>query len=246
MHNLAPANAPWFEHLTDSVRALGEAAREWQLADRQAALLETHVDFLRRNPHEGRISVHGPATTGPQSKPARRTPHERALSDLQKTYMEHRFTTRSRYEHAARLFASGAAWAIAHVQAGETPDRVLFRQDRDYRPVPGAYEVTGLDRYAGADALEAAYERLLFMDHAAEYAEDIAGRDEVSEHEAGEMFTAGQVARDLPDAAIGYGLLAEQALQFVLLGPKAAHRTRMAEERAAQAADCAKTEGGAQ
>jgi hypothetical protein len=234
MHNLAPANAPWFEHLTDSVRALGEAAHEWQIADKNASLLEAGVDLERRNLHEGKIAVHGPAARGWDSKPRKRGPHEHAVFDLQKIYMEHGFLTRRRYEHAALLFASGAAWAIAQVQAGDQPEQVLFPLDEDRDPIPGDYKIGGLGNYINAKKIAAVYELVLSMDVAGEHAEDLAGRDYVADHEAAEMFRESEHAQGLPDAAYAYGWLAEGALQFVLLEPKQEHRKQLAEQRAAQ------------
>lgn len=234
MYNLAPANAPWFEHLTDSVSALREAAREWQLADQAARLLEANVELERRNLHEGEISVAGPETTGWHAKPHRRGPHEHAVFDLQKIYMEHRFLTRRNYEHAAMLFASGTAWAIAQVQAGEKPGAVHFPLDEDRRPVVGQYSIDGLGNYVDARRIAAAYEQVLSMDVSGEHAEDLAGQDYVTDHEAGEMFRAAEHAQGLPDAAYAYGRLAEDALQFVLLAPKAAHHKQLAEQRAAE------------
>lgn len=234
MHNLAPANAPWFEHLVDSVRALGEAAREWQLADQSARLLEAGVELERRTLHEGKILVKGPEARGWDSKPRRRGPHEHAVFDLQKIYMEHRFVTRRNYEHAAMLYASGAARAIAQVQAGEQPERVLFTLDKDRIPVVGGYEISALGNYVGAKKLAAAYGQVLRMDQAAEHAEELGGREYVADHEASEMFEAAVFARGLPDAAYAYGRLAEDALSFVLLGPKETHRKqqRAAREQA--------------
>ncbi|NUP19850.1 MAG: hypothetical protein HOZ81_27980 [Streptomyces sp.] len=245
MYNLAPANAPWFEHLVDSVRALGEAAREWQLADQTARLLEAGVELERRNLHEGKILVHAPAARGWDSKPRKSGPHEHAVFDLQKIYMEHRFLTRRRYEHAAMLFASGAARAIVQVQAGEKPDRVLFPLDADRTPVVGGYKISDLGNYVNAKKIAAAYEQVLRMDQAAEYAEEIAGREdhEVSERDAGDMFEAAAFAEGLPDAAYAYGRLAEGALSFVLLGPKQEHRQQLAEQRAT--ADGDPSDGGA-
>ncbi|MGI3230595.1 hypothetical protein ACRJ4B_49925 [Streptomyces sp. GTA36] len=236
MHNLAPANAPWFEHLVDSVRALGEAACEWQLADQTARLLEAGVQMDRRTLHEGKITVQGSQGRGWDSNPRQFGPHEHAVMDLQKVYMEHRFVTRRRYEHAAMLFASGAARAIAQVQAGEQPKRVLFTLDADRTPMVGGYKIGDLGNYVNAQKIAVAYEQVLRMDQAAEYAEEIAGRDdhEVSERDAGDMFEAGEIAQGLPDAAYAYGRLAEGALQFVLLGPRASHRTELAEKRAAR------------
>ncbi|MFD9445483.1 hypothetical protein ACFWBR_42440 [Streptomyces sp. NPDC060006] len=246
-YNMAPPHGPWFEHLIDSVRALGEAAREWQLADQTARLLEAGVQMERRTLFEGKILVHSPAARGWDAKPRDREPHARAVMDLQKIYMEHQFVTRRHYEHAALLFASGAARAITQVQAGEQPERVLFPLDKDRHPVVGGYKIGDLGNYVHAKKIAAAYEQLARMDMAAEAAEDLAGRDYVADHEASEMFEASQYALGLPDAAYAYGLLGEGALRFVLLGPIAAHREELAKRRAAeQQAAAADEQGGAQ
>ncbi|MCC9712046.1 hypothetical protein E4N62_46695 [Streptomyces sp. MNU76] len=239
-YNLAPENAPWFEHLTDSVGALGEAAREWRLADRAASLAEDHTRWERGVLHEGR-TTHEP---GPDTVPLhRRTysnhrPHVRAVRELRRAYQEHRSLTRRWYGHTAMLFASGAAWAIAQVQAGGEPRQVVFTLDHYERPapIPHGYSVEGVEAYAGAEKLAAAYDRLRSTHLAHDVSEEIAGRPdhEVTERDAGEMFEAGDHARGLPDAAYAYGLLLEGALQYVLLDTKDAHRKRLAEQRAAQ------------
>jgi len=236
MYNLAPANAPWFEHLTDSVRALGEAAREWQLADRAAALAEEHVRLESRSLHEGK-ATHRPTSDAP-GRPYSVTPHANAVFELGRVYMDYRFRTQREYCHAALLFASGAAWAIAEVQAGGQPDRVVFDLEDGELPeaLPHPYRVEGLGPYSEAGKVARAYDRLLSMEMAAEHAEDLAGRDYVADHEASDMFDALEEASGIEDAAYTYGLLAERALQFVLLGTKAAHRKQVAEQRAAEQA----------
>ncbi|MDX2520549.1 MULTISPECIES: hypothetical protein [Streptomyces] len=239
-YNLAPENAPWFEHLTDSIRALGEAAREWQIADRTASLNEAHVEMERSVLHEGR-ATHQP---GPDTVPLhRRTysnchPHVAAFYALQRLYREHRSRTRRGYRDTAMLYASGAAWAISQVQTGEQPRQAVFTLDHYERPlpIPHDYAVTGLDQYAGAAKLAAAYEQLRSMHLAEDISEEIAGRPdhEVSERDASDMWEAGDYASGLPDAAYAYGRLLESALQYTLLGAKNTHRKQLAEQRAAK------------
>jgi hypothetical protein len=239
-YNLAPENAPWFEHLTDSIRALGEAAREWQIADRAASLNEAHMDTQRSVLHEGR-TTHQP---GPDTVPLhRRTrskhhPHVSAFYQLQRLYREHRSRTRREYRDASLLFASGAAWAISQVQAGEEPRQAVFTLDHCHRPapIPHDYAVTGLDRYAAAAKVAAVYEQLRSMHLAEDICEEIAGRPdhEVSERDASDMWEAGDYASGLPDAAYAYGRLLESALEYTLLGPKNTHRKQLAEQQAAE------------
>jgi hypothetical protein len=248
-YNLAPKNAPWFEQLTDSVRGLGEAAREWQLADQTAALLEVGVQWERRAVHEGKVTGQpGPEARGWEAKPVRRTPHEMALSALQRAYMDHRFFTRRNYERAALLFASGAAWAVRQVRAGGNPDRVVLAIDTDDRRelIAGAdfnadLEALQEGRYSNAGKVAAAHLTLMRCLDARARGEELGDHDYITEHEAGEMHDCWRIAEGLADAAYTYGRHAEDALQFALLGPKEEHRRQLA---AARAEHEAAAEGG--
>lgn len=241
MYNLAPENAPWFEHLEDSVRALGEAAREWKLAHQGATLAHAHVDTSRTLFHEGKVTGQpGHTDRGWLSKPFTRSPHSTAVFDLQRHYLNAVHFTQNGYEHAAMLYASGAAWAIRTVHAGETPARVVLSvEDTDKRDLaPGSLNA-GLDalkeaRLSTVPKLEAAYKRLDDCLYARDVAEDIGSQEYVSDHEASEMHDCLTAAEDIADAAYAYGLLAEGALSFVLLGLRAAHRKQLAEQRAAE------------
>ncbi|MBZ6259727.1 hypothetical protein KVH22_29870 [Streptomyces olivaceus] len=239
MYNLAPKNAPWFEHLTDSVRSLGEAAHEWQLAHTGAKLAYTHAE--RGDLHAGKVTGQpGQEARGWIARPASRSPHASASFALRRAAMNHMHHLGAEYRHTAMLFATGAAWAVRAVHAGEQHDRVVFAVDdtdrRDLIPgsthLPFAEALEG--RYSGVGKLRTAHDRLTDCLLAGEQAEDIADQAYVADHEASQMFDLAVVAEGLADAAYAYGLLAERALQFVLLGPKQTHRVLLAEQRAAQ------------
>ncbi|MCZ4611839.1 hypothetical protein O3S80_50460 [Streptomyces sp. Lzd4kr] len=242
MYNLAPKGAPWFEHLTDSVRGLGEAAREWQLAHQGATLAHAHVDTTRTVFHEGKVTGQPESTDrGWLSKPFTRTPHSTAMFELQRHYLNAVHFTKNGYEHAAMLYASGAAWAVRTVRAGEMPARVvLAAADTDKRElVPGSFNAD-LDalkeaRLSTVPKLIAAHKRLDDCLYARGVAEDIASQDYIADHEAGEMHDCYTAAEGSADAAYAYGLLVEQALSFVLLGPRAAHRKQLAAQEQAAA-----------
>ncbi|MGW4030777.1 hypothetical protein ACWEFL_15900 [Streptomyces sp. NPDC004838] len=234
--NTTPASVPWFETLTGSVAGLFEAAREYRHAHRAAELV---AESGRRpwNPHEGRITLgpaHGP---GGRERPARSTePHGRAAATVQRLHEDLARELHAGFERAALLYASGTAWAIRQIQTGQQPARVRFETDEDgRRALPHEdMKIEGLTgRYAKTPRLTAAYDALYAAVSAGKYAEDLAGRDYVSEREAGEMFEAGADARAIPEAAYQYGLRAEMALHFVLLGPRADHARQQAAERAA-------------
>lgn len=226
----------WTESLFDSVYALYETAREFQTAHRAAQLATLTVDFDRRQLHAGRIAMEG--RTNAYGRTFTRAPHEEAASVLSRLYSTTESTAHRYYEGAALLYASGAAWAIRSVQGGNAPAVIAFQIDDDGDPVPHAMNIPGLETYAGGPELDAAYNRVRDCLDAAEHAEDLAGRDYVADHEASEMFRAGDVAAGLAEAAFAYGLLAQRALNFVLLEPRRVRSAELAYARAiAQQAD---------
>ncbi|MFC9247782.1 hypothetical protein ACFT7S_28350 [Streptomyces sp. NPDC057136] len=224
----------WTESLFDSVYALYETAREYQTAHISAQLAVDTVDFGRRRNHEGRIALEG--RTNAYGRTLTREPHEKALSDLSSLYDRAEAEMHRRYEEAALLYASGAAWAIRSVQNGEQPPVVAFQTDDDGHAVQHLLDIPGLDTYVEGQALDAAYDVLVGCAGSSEYAEDLAGRDYVSEHEAGEMFRAIDASDGLAGAAYAYGLLAQRALNFVLIGPRRAWESELAAARATQSA----------
>lgn len=256
MYDLAPAHAPWFEHLADSVRALGHAALEWQHAARAAAV--EHGRIVNTTYHDGPVTGM-PAPDAPtwQLQPLTRRPHMLAVFELQTHYLNNKHTTEAGYRNAALVYASGAAWAVRQVQEGHQPARVVLPMDCSAKRhmVPGPTYGTGLAlledaRYAGTRRLSAAFSRLSDCLHAGQVAEELGERDDLTDHESAELHDLLDVAEGTADAAYAYGLLVETALQFVLLAPKEAHRKAQAEARTAAAAAAASdrraaVEGGA-
>lgn len=252
MYDLAPKNAAWFEHLTDSVRALGHAARDWQLAAQAAAVDHARADHPGLDHHEGRVTGVPPAdTVGWQAKVHSPRPHSTAQRGLEKHYRDAMYATGHAYDDAARLYASGAAWAVRQVQEGQQPQYVEFEMaPGTATPLvlcPGSERV-GTDalteaRYVDAAKVAAAYKRLDDCLYAGQLADDIGSQDYIADHEATVMHDAWTMAEGTADAAYAYGLVLERALQFVLLGPKETHRKQLAEQRAAQAT-AAPAEGG--
>lgn len=241
MYDLAPENAPWFEHLTDGVRALGHAALDWQLAAQAAAVDHARADHPGLSYHGGRVTGLPVAdAVGWEARPRTRRPHSAAQRELGAYYRQAMYTTRQGYENAARMYASGAAWAVRQVQDGGQPTLVEFAtREADLgilELVPGSEQV-GTDalteaRYSEAAMVIAAYEDLDRRLYAAQLAEDIGSQDYVADHEASEMHRAWTSAEGIADAAYAYGLVLERALQFVLLGPKDARRKQLAAARA--------------
>ncbi|MGW1437251.1 hypothetical protein ACWD7M_18610 [Streptomyces griseus] len=225
----------WAESLADSVYALYETANEYRNACRAAQLQATTVDFLRRMTHEGHIGLEGP--TAGYGRASTRSPHGQALTVLHRLYGTVESETAGRYEEAALLYASGAAWAVREVQRGERPPVVVFRVDDHGDPAPRALHVPNLDNYAERPALEAAYRAVSLCMDAAQYGEDLADRDYVSDHEAGEMHRALGEAGGLADAAFAYGLLAQRAVSFSLITARRARESELAQAHAAKQTD---------
>lgn len=229
----------WTDSLFDSVYALYEAAHEYQIAHRAAVVACKTVEIDRRQIHEGQIDSVFRLNDRGDTHTRRRTPHQRAVFTLQDLYSKTERQLHRSYEHDALLFATGAVWAIGSVLRGDTPAVVEFaRNEDDGSSIRHPVLLPDLDRYAGAANLKAAYDRLADCLDAERYAEQLAGADYVADHEASAMFEAGAVAEGIADAAFAYGLLAQKALNFALLGPRRERERQLAKDRAeAQAAE---------
>lgn len=208
---MAKTTRTWTMSLEDSVFALGAAARECQSAAQAAAITTGHYDLDRLRLLDGKILTGHPGFTGEQE------PHLTALGRIGTVQLRTQHELERLYTQAAEAYAHGANWAVRQVQAGEQPVHVTLKVDSD-----GSYIIDGslpaldLDRFVQAKAVEAArrtYERRLV---AGWEAEGIGRRDYVSDHEAGEMHAALDLAGGLPDAAYAYGILAESALRWAL------------------------------
>lgn len=211
---------PWFEDLTDSVTALREAAYDYKNAHRAALVLRDSVAIDRRRLEDGKATGQpGPEAQGWNARPITREPHANALFDLIDMFGTQAAQIAERFEHAALLYASGAAWAIRQVQQGATPSHVVFALSPERQLfLPGALEIEGIDRYSEASKVAAAYQELTGRLRSAEYGEDLASQDNLADHEAGWMTDAWNDARGTGRAAYAYGLLAERALSYALLG----------------------------
>lgn len=220
-----PAAQHWTESLFDSVYALYETAREYQLAHQAAQITASTVDFDRRRTHPGRIALTGRTGTS--------EPHGRAQRILHRLYHALESETQQHFEEAALLYASGTAWAVRAVLRGEHPAHVAFQTTDRGDLVPPSLEIPGLVTFSEGPALDAAYDALVRCMQASEYGEDLADQDYISDHEAGEMHAAWDVARGTAAAAFAYGLRAQSALNFVLLEPRRAREREIALARAA-------------
>ncbi|MFJ4322212.1 hypothetical protein ACIP3A_03700 [Streptomyces tricolor] len=201
---------PWDDSLTDSVYALGAAARECQTAHQAAVIAKEHVHLDRIKLLDGTVDRRHPGYTTEQE------PHLTVLSQIGTIQLNTKHQLQRLYTEAALAYAHGANWAVRQVQSGEQPAHVAFTVDAtgasDFGPLPELK----LDRYAGEAALERArraYERCLA---AGAEAEDIDRQAYIADHEASAMHAALDIAAGLADAAYAYGVQAERALSFAL------------------------------
>ncbi|TQE20017.1 hypothetical protein [Streptomyces ipomoeae] len=214
----------WFDSLTGSVYALGAAAREAQLAARTA-----HLTCEQYEPHRIRLSdaeVHlDDHAVG--ATPLR--PHAVAVSTIGDTLSKTATVLDALYTNTALAYAYGTAWAILRVLKGEQPHAVRLGRTRDGHyilprelcPVPPA--MPSLERWNEYTKFERARLHLVECDTAGMHADFLGEQPHLSDHEIEELHTALDVAAGYPDAAYTYGELAESALHFALLEPKAQH-----------------------
>ncbi|MFF2522285.1 hypothetical protein [Streptomyces liangshanensis] len=210
--------APWFETLYDGVHALGQTANEYRNALAAAKLSVAGVDIDRVNTVPGRVRY--PAAPGTIRSPHAREPHPHAVFELGNLYRDLEDTLKKRFEQAARDYAHGAVWAVCQVLVEDATPDVVCPPDH-----LGEMPDLGYTRAANLKAARAVVDRCLT---AAEYGEDLAGREYVADHEASDMFDAWQVADGIGEAHFAYGRLAEGAVHFALLAPRAAWRAQQA------------------
>ncbi|WP_086708301.1 hypothetical protein [Streptomyces antimycoticus] len=215
---------PWFESLTDSVYALGAAAREAQRAARTADLACDAYDLDRLRLLDGEVRLDGQHQS---SVPFR--PHDAALFTITKTLTEQTFKLRNLYTQTAMGYAYGTAWAILRVLEGQQPDAVQLGRSREgFYAIPGELcpvpsLMPGLKRWSGYKQFVQAHARWAMCEEAGMFAEYLDEQPQLSDHEAGELHEALDAATGVPDAAYAYGYLAEAALHFALLEPRAQH-----------------------
>ncbi|MGP3685411.1 hypothetical protein ACTVZO_11990 [Streptomyces sp. IBSNAI002] len=211
---------PWFETLTDSVSALGAAAREARIAHRAAQAASEQYNPDRLRPVDGAITIPGRQSGVPDR------PHDRALFEIGASHRAHERRMTELCDNTAAAYAYGAAWAIHRVLDGQQPPLVELGRKPDGRtaipdellPVPPAFK--GLDRWSGHQRFEHARRELERLGNLW----DCIGLDE---HDFPDGFNIADTLEDLegfPDAAFLYGQIAESALTFTLLEPRHGHR----------------------
>lgn len=212
---------PWFESLTDSVSALGAAARETRTAHQAAEAAAAQYDLDRIRLLDGQVTITGRLSAS--------RPHDQAVMRIGDALRNCEGRLEVLYDRAALSYAYGTAWAILRVLDGQEPPRAevgwakegSLNIPNELTPIPS--QIAGLERWCDSTRFEQARTRWEACDTAAEYASTLADEDYLSDHGAGEMHKAYAEARGMADAAYDYGVLAESALHYALLGARARH-----------------------
>jgi hypothetical protein len=190
----------WHLSLTDSVYALGAAARELRAAHQHAHYTVWSNDPARLIPVVGLLNV-------TNTEPVR--PHDEALWQLSDLYTALEHHAKELYENAALGYAHGAALAITSVLRSQAPHRVELARARSGRyvlPEDGLPDLSAsISRRAGGCELADARGHFLEAEQAAnaEPTDDAADLTE-------------EFATDLANAACAYGECAEHVLHHLL------------------------------
>ncbi|MEV0527082.1 hypothetical protein AB0I66_26980 [Streptomyces sp. NPDC050439] len=207
----------WFHDLTESVFAVGAAAREYRTAHQAAQAAAWHFEPARMAPEDGAVSVVGRYFSHP---------HHEALRYLKEIQDSTELRIKLRYENTALAYAYGTACAVAGVVNGERPRHLEFvRRD-------GLYELPtealpnfedALAEWSGGPNLVALGEILTEHVRARDLAREFSFYEDFADCHSPEAAEASEFAAGLADAAYVYGVAAERALQFVLLNLQKHH-----------------------
>ncbi|GGR85797.1 hypothetical protein Snoj_44230 [Streptomyces nojiriensis] len=206
---------PWFETLTDSVSALGAAAREARTAHRAAQAAGAQYNLDRLQYADGAVTAPGQSSTVPDR------PHDRTVFEIRASHLAHEFRMAALYDDAAAAYAYGAAWAIQRVLDGRQPPLVALGRQADGRiaipdglfPVPPAFR--GLDGWDGHARFERARAEL---DRVGDLWAYVRGLDEPDDiPDAFDLLDVNEKLAAAPDAAFAFGQIAETALRHALL-----------------------------
>ncbi|MBZ4321468.1 hypothetical protein [Streptomyces huiliensis] len=189
----------WFQSLTESVFALGAAARELRMANNTATTVAWSVEPHRLLPVDGVLSVPG--------EPFFR-PHDVAIWQVAHAYRRLENSTKRLYENTALAYAHGAAAAALSVLVGERPRYAELRRDDGWYTLPPIHlpDPAGhLGQWDGASRLAELRSALLQR------------LDEVEDTATKLRCSADEFSVALADAAYAFGEQAESALHFALM-----------------------------
>ncbi|MFI9269800.1 hypothetical protein ACIGXM_03640 [Kitasatospora sp. NPDC052896] len=209
-------NGPiWFHSLTDSVFALGAAAREYRAANEAARSATWHIEPARLLPVDGALNVPGKG---------RFSPHYNALFRLEELYRAVENRTRDLYENAALAYAHGTASVLQALIRGEQPRFVeLARHNHQYvlsdTPLPDLTPALG--RWPGVRRLAELRNQLNERQQAHRTLNSPEEQRHLWDHEVAELYDTAELAAGLADCAYAYGERAEGAMNFLILTARA-------------------------
>jgi hypothetical protein len=205
------ATAPWFHTLTESVHALGTAAREYRTAHQAARVASWNLEPARLLPIEGLINV-----------PERHyvSPHDDAVTKLADAYRSLETHTSKLYENTTLAYAHGTASVLQAVLLGERPPHIaLSRRDGLYvRPATFLPDLsTELGNWHDAHRLTSLRHDVIERERAAATVTDWTFYSDLTDFRNADLTAATTLAAGLADTALAYAETAESALHFALM-----------------------------
>ncbi|WP_372408725.1 hypothetical protein [Streptomyces luteireticuli] len=207
----------WFHSLTDSVFALGAAARETRLAHQAAQVAMWNVEPARLQYEEGHIR-----TAGRHIHQVH--PHAVALGKIHDLCAAHEQATATLYRSTARMYAYGTAMAVLAVINSQQPRCIEFERDEFGEYVTPMGELPdlaeALGAWAGNERLAELRRNVIACVRAAEAAEELASDENLAGHEMARLTEARSHAAGLANSSYAYGEQAEKALHFLLINAR--------------------------
>ncbi|MFD9789654.1 hypothetical protein ACFWXK_01760 [Streptomyces sp. NPDC059070] len=208
----------WFNSLSDSVFALGAAAREHRAASEAARFAAWSVEPNRLLPADGTLRVNETRLL---------QPHDTAITLLSELFGGLRHHTRHLHENACLAYAYGAAESVRLVSLGERPRHIELRRHDGLYVLPPTSLLPDLNRamirWPGRDHLSRLRAEVMRREFTASVATDDSSNNYLTDHEASEVFPASEFTASLADSAYAYGEVAESALNYLLLAARANH-----------------------
>ncbi|MET8981009.1 hypothetical protein ABZX85_35945 [Streptomyces sp. NPDC004539] len=205
----------WFHTLSDSVAALGAAAREYRMAHQATQATAWHFDPARLTTEDGQTRVPGQYFF---------QPHVDAHRTLKEVYGAAELRLKDLYENTALAYAYGTAAVIKAIRDGEHPHHVeVTRVDSRYgltaERLPDLAETLAL--WDGSADLAALRDIVIQHERARQVAREFSYFEDLADYRGHAVTEASEYAVGLADAAFTYAEAAERALHFVLLGIRA-------------------------
>lgn len=208
----------WFHSLSDSVFALGAAAREHRAASEAARVAAWSTEPNRLLPVDGTLRVNETRLL---------QPHDTAVTMLSQLFGGLRRHTEHLHENTCLAYAYGAAEGVRLVSQGNRPRHIELRRNDGLYVLPPASLLPDLGRalagWPGSERVARLRAEVMRYEFAASVHRAEPSNGNQSDHEASEVFPASEFTASLADSAYAYGEVAESALNYLLLAARANH-----------------------